>query len=370
MDGKRVQRSKGPFRRKSDAEAWLRDELRRAEEGRGTLPHRLTVGDALDRWLSAVEPRVVSSTFSEYQRQVEQRIKPSLGALMLDELRPDHIVGMLDDLRRPGADRRSRTARGLSETSLQHTLSTLRTALDWGVRHRLVGYNQAKDVDRPQRNDVEMKVWTSDELGDFLSFVGGKRFYALLRVAAFTGMRRSELLGLKWRDVDLDAAVLRVRRVRYRNGYQMVEEERTKSRRGRRVIDLDPTTVNVLRQWRRLQEEEREAWGIAYVDSGMVFTAEDGQAFHADRVAQAFDRYVRAAPVPVIRFHDLRHTHASLLLAQRVPLVDVAYRLGDAPETILSTYAHFIPGQGQAMASAFANLVDRRRAPGGAVDDR
>ena len=370
MDGKRVQRSKGPFRRKSDAEAWLREELRRVEEGRGTLPHRLTVGDALDRWLSAVEPRVVPSTFSEYQRQVEQRIKPSIGALMLDELRPDHIVRMLDDLRRPGADRRSRTARGLSETSLQHTLSTLRTALDWGVRHRLVGYNQAKDVDRPQRNDVEMKVWTSDELGDFLSFVSGKRFYALLRVASFTGMRRSELLGLKWRDVDLDAAVLRVRRVRYRNGYQMVEEERTKSRRGRRVIDLDPTTVNVLRQWRRLQEEEREAWGIAYVDSGMVFTAEDGQAFHADRVAQAFDRFVRAAPVPVIRFHDLRHTHASLLLAQRVPLVDVAYRLGDAPETILSTYAHFIPGQGQAMASAFANLVDRRRSPGRSVDDR
>jgi integrase len=125
----------------------------------------------------------------------------------------------------------------------------------------------------------------------------------------------------------------------------------------------------VLRQWRRAQHVERLAWGVAYIESGMVFTAEDGQAFHADRVAQAFDRFAQAAPVPVIRFHDLRHTHASLLLAQRVPLVDVAYRLGDAPETILSTYAHFIPGQGQAMASAFADLIEgRRRGAGGFVD--
>ncbi len=110
----------------------------------------------------------------------------------------------------------------------------------------------------------------------------------------------------------------------------------------------------------------------------MVFTAEDGQAFHADRVAQAFDRFVAAAPVPVVRFHDLRHTHASPLLAQRVPLVDVAYRLGDSPDTILSTYAQLIPGQGQATATAFSDLVDgtRSRPRGGqrevgrSIDDR
>lgn len=90
----------------------------------------------------------------------------------------------------------------------------------------------------------------------------------------------------------------------------------------------------------------------------MVFTTEGGHAYHADRVAQALERFVRSAPVPVIRFHDLRHTHASLLLAQGVPLVDGAYRLGDKPDTILSTSAHFIPGQGQAMTTAFSNMVD------------
>ncbi len=244
---------------------------------------------------------------------------------------------------------------------LQHTLSTLRTALDWAVRQRLLGYNHARDVDRPQREHTEMRVWTAAELGTLMVFIGGKRFHPLLRLAAFTGMRRSELLGLKWRDVDLDGAILRVRRVRYKVGYEMLEEERTKSKAGRRVVDLDPTTVNVLRQWERTQQVERESWGIAYHDSGMVFTAEDGQPYHADRVAQAFERFVSAAPVPRIRFHDLRHTHASLLVAQRVLLVDVAYRLGDCPKRSCRHTAHFIPGQGQAMASAFSEMVDGRR---------
>ena len=356
--GKRRQRSEGPFNRKSDAEAWLREEIRRLKEGREISSDRITVAELLDAWLAAATPRLERNTVSEYRRQVEHRLKPHLGELFLADLRPKDILGMLDELRKPGADRRSKRPRGLSETTLQHTLQCLRTALDWGVRHRLLAYNQAKDVDRPKREQKEMVVWTADELSRFMGSISGKRFYPLLRLAAFTGMRRSELLGLLWRDVDLDAAVVRVRRVRLKDGYVMFEEERTKSRRGRRAIDVDAVTVGAFRRWADDQAEERRAWGIAYVDSGAAFTAEDGSPFHADRVAQAFDRLVAAAPVPDIRFHDLRHTHASLLLAQGVPVVDVAYRLGDSPETILSTYAHFIPGQGQQTASAFSDLID------------
>lgn len=362
VDGKRRQLSQGPFSRKVDAERWLRDELRRAHEGRATLPGKLTVSEMMDQWLAAAEHRVARSTHSEYRRQVEHRLVPHLGDINLGDLRPDHISRMLDELRKPGADRRSKSPKGLSETTLQHTLQALRTGLDWAVRQRLVSNNPARDVDRPQREHTDISVWTFDELGRFMAAIGSKRFHPLLRVAAFTGMRRSELLGLRWREVDLERALLRVQRVRYKDGYEMVEEERTKSRRGRRVVDLDPTTVGVLRNWADDQNAERLAWASAYVETGIVFTAENGEAFHADRVAQAFGRFVAAAPVPTIRFHDLRRTHASLLLAQGVPVVDVAQRLGDAPETILSTYAHFIPGQGQKAAAAFASLVDGDRA--------
>ncbi|MCP5029892.1 MAG: site-specific integrase, partial [Actinomycetia bacterium] len=248
----------------------------------------------------------------------------------------------------------------LTETTLQHAFDTLRAGLNWAVKSRLLSYNPALDVDRPQREAIELRVWTFDELGQFMVHVSTKRFYPLLRLASFAGMRRSELLGLLWRDVDLDAAVIRVRRARIKDGYEMVDKERPKSSRGRRVIDIDSTTVDVLRRWQRDQDGERQEWAESYEDSGAVFTNENGTKLYADRIAQAYERWAASAPVPTIRFHDLRHTHASLLLAQGVPVVDVAYRLGDSPETILSTYAHFIPGQGQAAAALFAQMADGR----------
>lgn len=359
VDGRRRQRSK-TFRRKGDAEAWLKDELSRAEQGRATVPNRLTVGQVLDEWLDTVRHRVERSTLSGYERDVRLRLDQHLGGVRVDELQPAHIVTMLVALRSPGSDKRQQhTAKSLSETTLQHTFDTLRAALNWAVKSRLLPYNPALDVDRPQRDTGEMQVWTFDEVGDFMAYVGEKRFYPLLRLAAFTGMRRSEILGLQWRDVDLDEAVVRVRRARIKDGYEMVEKERPKSNRGRRVIDLDPATVQILDLWAKTQDGERREWAEAYEDTGAVFTNEDGTKLHADRIAQAFDRWSNSAPVPTIRFHDLRHTHASLLLAQGVPVVDVAYRLGDTPETILSTYAHFIPGQGQAAAAMFAELADR-----------
>lgn len=231
VGGKRRQRSQGPFPRKVDAEAWLREEIRRRNQGREISPDRTTVAELLDAWLATATPRLERNTVSEYRRQVEYRLKPHLGAMLLADLRPTDILVMLDELRKPGADRRSKTPRGLSETTLQHTLQALRTALDWGVRHRLAAYNQASDVDRPKRERKEMAIWTADELSRFMGFISGKRFFPLLRLAAFTGMRRSELLGLLWRDVDLDASVVRVRRVRLKDGYVMFTEERQVSPR-------------------------------------------------------------------------------------------------------------------------------------------
>ena len=130
-DGKRRQISKGPFRRKAEAEAWLKDELKRRQDGRATMPGRFTVAEVLDQWLAAIEPRVVQSTLSEYRRQVEYRLKPYLGEIYVQDLGPDHIQLMLEDLRQPGSDRRSHKPKALSETTLQHTLQALRTALEW-----------------------------------------------------------------------------------------------------------------------------------------------------------------------------------------------------------------------------------------------
>lgn len=148
-------------------------------------------------------------------------------------------------------------------------------------------------------------------------------------------------------------------RVRVRSG--MHEAATTKTGKSR-VVDLDPVTVAALKRWKAVQNEERLAWGAAYQPSGLVFTKEDGSGLHADHVQQRFGRLIAQAGMPTIRYHDLRHTHASLLLAAGTPVLDVSKRIGHASAAMtLNVYGHVVPGQGQKAAATFAALVDGAR---------
>jgi integrase len=204
-------------------------------------------------------------------------------------------------------------------------------------------------------------VWSARELATFLASVEAERLPPLFRLASHTGARRSELLGLRWSHVDLAAGTISIASRRTRVGYKMVDRAGTKTAAGARVVDLDADTVDALKLWRKAQAAEREAWGPAYADSGYVFTDESGQPLHADHGANRFDRLVRKASVPTIRCHDLRHTHATLLLMAGVPVHLVAQRLGhSSPALTLSIYRHVLPRQQSAAATAFARLVAAR----------
>jgi integrase len=204
-----------------------------------------------------------------------------------------------------------------------------------------------------------MKVWDVDQLGTFLRVSSDDRLFPLWRLAAYAGMRRSELLGVRWDDCDLRGATAAVRRKRVDVSYEMVEAVGGKTDSGVRLIDLDAHTIAVLRGWRKAQKEERRAWGPAWSETGLVFTREDGVGLHADHVAGMFERSVRRAGVPVIRFDDVRHTHATLLLKQGQPVKVVSERLGHAsPAFTMAVYQHVIPGMQAEAARAFAALVD------------
>jgi integrase len=140
------------------------------------------------------------------------------------------------------------------------------------------------------------------------------------------GVRRSEPLGLRWSHLDLAAATMSIASRRTHVGYTMVDRAGTKTAAGARVVDLDAETVAALKLWRKVQAADREAWGPAYAESGYVFTDESGEPPHADHVANRFDRLLRQRSVPTIRFHDLRHTHATLSLKAGVPVHVVAQR--------------------------------------------
>ena len=221
-------------------------------------------------------------------------------------------------------------------------------------------------VSRPKQRrpgGSTLRYWTAADLRTFLRAAQGEHLYPALHLAAFTGMRRGEVCGLRWADVDLDAGVVTVRQTRTSSadlvvgtGTHVVVGE-PKTGHGRRV-DLDPATVTVLKGWRRQQAEDRLALGGSWPDHGLVFTDAGGQPPHPDTVSGSFDRVVAGAPVPRITLHGLRHTHATILLAAGTPVKVVSERLGHRDvTTTLNYYGHVIPGiQGQA-AAAFAEAV-------------
>jgi integrase len=201
----------------------------------------------------------------------------------------------------------------------------------------------------------EQQAWTADELQAFLRAAAGHRLFAPLWVLAFTGMRRNELLGLRWNDFDATKATLSINRGLVAIGYD-VHETRGKTRNARRPIDLDPTTVAVLIAWRHWQQTEQQAVGIE--PSDRIFTDGHGATIHPHAISQTFERIARRAGVRVIRLHDLRHTHASLLIAAGVPVKVVSERLGHASPTFtIETYQHVLPGMQADAAKLFETLI-------------
>lgn len=186
----------------------------------------------------------------------------------------------------------------------------------------------------------------------------GHRLFPALWLAAFTGMRRSELLGLRWTDFDEKAATLSVNRGLVAIGYGL-HESRGKTDSARRRIDLDPTTVDVLVAWRDWQRTEQAAAGIT--SAGWMFTDGRGQPGHPHTISQVFERIARRAGVRVIRLHDLRHTHGTLLIAAGVPVKVVCERLGHAkPAFTIDTYQHVLPGMQADAARVIEALVAPR----------
>ena len=203
-----------------------------------------------------------------------------------------------------------------------------------------------------------MKAWSADELGQFLGGVQDTVLFGLWRLAATTGMRRGEILGLRWRDVDLDASFVQVVQQRVR-GADGLTYGPPKSAKGRRRIDLDEVTRTALRDHRRQQVEDRLAFGPGYQDGDLVFARADGSPIDPDVLSTMFERNVRRLGLPQIRFQDLRHTHATLALAAGIHPKVVQERLGHSTVSItLDTYSHVVPAMQVDAASRIAAVVD------------
>jgi integrase len=202
-----------------------------------------------------------------------------------------------------------------------------------------------------------MSVWDASQLRVFAASVAEDRTYALWQLAMSTGLRRGELAGLRWEDLDLGAGRLRVAVTRTVVSYRVVDGD-PKSATSKRAIGLDPGTVAALKAHKARQATERLAWGPAWADNGLVFVQEDGQPYHPQRLSKMFGQAAHKAKLPPIRLHDLRHSYATAGLEAGVPLLVMSRRLGHSSLAITAdTYSHVLPQVDQDAADRTAAFI-------------
>jgi len=283
-----------------------------------------------------------------------------LGEVKLQGLTPVQLnlfyAHLLESGRRRGG--------GLSPKTVRNIHVMLHRALKDAVRWGYLPRNVAVAVDPPVGRSAERHVWTPDQLGAFLEHVRADRLYALWLLVATTGMRRGELAGLRWVDINFANARVSPQRPRVVVDHA-VEVSEPKTAKGWRALALDPATLAVLREHQTRQAEEKAVIGAGYRHSGLVFTWPDGSPIHPDLMTRWFEQHSRAAGLPRIRLHDVRHSYASAALAAGVPAKVISERLGHATVGFtLDTYSHVLPGLDAAAAQAVAQLILRGNGTG------
>jgi integrase len=356
--GKRRQ-MKRTFRTKKDAQTSLVELLAAHQTGRFVESSKLTVRSFAESWLDGLANQGrKATTLNGYRRIIDSYVAPRLGEVALQDVKASDLDSLYAELLRGGGA----NGRRLSLTSVHHVHAALNKMLNDAERKGVVIRNVARLANAPslttaRSKSPEMTVWTAEQLSQFLRSIVGNRNEALFRLLALTGIRRGEAIGLRWSDVDLQVGHVSIRQaVTVVDGEEVVAAPKT--RRSRRTIDIDADTGALLEAHRRAQSEALARVDLAGAFDDRVFTNDIGEPMRPDSVGQAFHRLVDKAGVPVIRLHDLRHTHASHLLAAGINVKVVSERLGHASVSFtLDTDGHVMPGQQAEAAAAAAGLL-------------
>jgi integrase len=338
---------------RADAEAIAETLTSTNQACRDHVAQAMTVGAYLtESWMPRRRQQLRPSTAHRYQWMIDNYINPRIGDVPLRALRCEHLDRVYTDLLTAGG----RTGGELASKTVYDVHVIMRASLKDATRNHLIPINIALGAHAP-RPDPRAKrgpeSWTAEQLAAFLASAAHLRLYPALHLTSMTGMRRGELAGLRWGDWQRDTHRLSIARSRQVIGGRSTELP-VKTRTSRRCIKLDPTTEQVLASWKRRQQRDGHPTGPA----DPIFTNTHGHPLHAESISQLFDRQVQRCGLPRIRFHDLRHTHASLLVAAGTNIKVVSERLGHAhPGFTMATYQHVMPGMDQDAALDYANLI-------------
>jgi integrase len=329
----------------------LRATILANEQGSLVAPGRVTVEQFLSRWLEdCAKPKLRPSTFASYAQIIRLHVVPGLGPVPLQRLNPQLVQSWLNERRRVG----------LSARTCQYARAILCSALGQALRWGIVPRNVVTLVESPRVERHEIRPLLPDQARALLDTVRLHRLGALFTVALALGLRQGEALGLKWDAVDFQAGVLHVRAALQRVGKKWVLVE-PKSERSRRIVALPRMAIVALRAHRVRQKKERLLAGSRWNESGFVFTTRTGTPIAPRNLNRAFKGLLKKASLPEVRFHDLRHTAATFLLAQGVDPRTIMETLGHSQISLtLNTYSHVLPALQQDAAARMHELLSKR----------
>jgi len=361
-DGRRRQKWETVQGTKKKAEARLAEILHALKTGLYIEPAKLTVEQYLEKWLEATKPNVAGKTFERYGEIVRSQLAPALGKVLLSKLSPLQIQaahakalasGRLDG-KKGGA---------LSPQTVLHHHRVLREALHQAVKWRLLARNPAEAVDPPKPQRKEMHAIDAPKMADI---VGGTRLYMPVLLALTTGMRRGEFLGVRWADIDFDAATVAVRR----SIEQTKEGIRYKSPKGKRgrLLHLPALTIEALKIHKTAQDLTAAELGNAYRSEDIVCAQPDGAVWPPDTFSVQFARLAKRIGMKGVRLHDMRHSHATHLLTEGVHPKVVSERLGHSSVSItMDIYSHVMPGMQESAAgkidSTLKSAIEKQQKP-------
>ncbi len=328
---------------------------------RGTYikqPKQLTVAHWLQQWLEGyAASNLAPKTRESYKHELNNYVIPHLGGIRLGELRPHHIQEYIAKALSEGRKLRSG---GLSHRTVHYHYSILSKALSDAIKMGLIAVNPCKAVSPPKPQHTDIPAIGPDELRKLLSAIRGSSYYLYYHTLLLTGLRRSELLALKWKDVDLELARMYVSHSLHRldDGTIIIKEPKTS--RSRRPVDLPLSLVSLLRQHRTDQEIQRLMLGKSLTEDDFVFSHVDGSPLNPNTVTHTFAKVAARASMPSLRLHDLRHIHATMLLKAGVHPRIVQERLGHSTiATTLDIYSHTVPGLQKAAAERLDILLPK-----------
>lgn len=315
---------------------------------KGTIPDptRLTVAQYLDQWAQWAAGTVRPSTMESYRVKLEKYIKPAIGHIQLDRLQPFHIQALYDQM----------LASGLSRRTVEYTHAILRRAMRRAVKLRLIPAAPTDGVDAPRAEHREMTVLTPDQLEKLAQALSDDPLGPLYYLAMVTGARRGELIALRWDDIDWENRTVTINRAATVVNNE-IRFDAPKSRHSRRTIPLTEEAIAVLRRHRIAQAEQKLRLGPLYEDHGLVFPRPNGRPQEPSQVSKHFRLILQRAGLPHVRLHDLRHTHATLMLAAGVHPRVAAERLGDTVHVTMTTYSHVLPSMQQEVTEKLAQLL-------------